>query len=141
MLRVELEAAGKEVPGFCLVYRCSVLKEGLTPVDVKETAGRYQSRSQAVHPMTFSDTFELLLMEARERQDEDGTYPKRKDLLQSIYLMSGKTPLIDGDRVCCLVSAPGPECLLAMLQCFVIYFAHVGQTGWIAPCFEHCTSW
>ena len=111
LLKGELEAAGIEVPGFCKAYRCSVLREGLTPTEVKETAGRYQSRSQTVHSMTFSETCDLLLNEAQERWDENGNWPPRTELLKSVYLMSGKTPVVDGDVVRFLPLRSPPQCM------------------------------
>ena len=101
LIREAAVLANREPPPFTLNFRCSVLKEGFTLDQLQRVAGRLQSRAQAVRKMTYAETMESLVEEARAMREADPAkqWPNRTDLLKAVYTKTAKSELVDGAEV------------------------------------------
>ena len=103
--RLQLEKGRDPVPLWCRVFRCQVLKPGLS-VDVRQRlAGRQQARASNIKTQSISESMTILLNAAKAEVEEAkrGNRAVRHNLtsyLADAYTKSGRSTVKDGDVVC-----------------------------------------
>lgn len=103
-------AINREVPTWCKVFRCRVVKSGLDLSTLQKIAGKEQAKAQTVTAMAFSQTLGWFLKEletVRADCSRRGVEPviNKNTLLLDTYNKTGKTLKYDGKPVCNFLSS------------------------------------
>ena len=100
--RENLIAEHEEVPEWCKYVNVRLTKDNLSVDRLQDIAGRLQAQSAAVIQVSMFDTFSFLHREVQARR-RDRLPIDQSNILRKVYRKTGKSLVLDGPPVCCLL--------------------------------------